>query len=264
MKLIFLKLGGSLITDKSRERQVRVEKIEQIACEIEEATTINPDLRVLVGHGSGSFGHISASLYNTRFGVREKNEWNGFAQVWYDARTLNQYLVEIFHKHDLNSIAFPASASCLCKNHEVLHWQIDPIKYALDNAIIPLINGDVVFDKILGGTILSTEEQFVYLARIFKPERVLIAGKEEGVWADYPQCKKMIPEINSDWINNNISLLAGSSAVDVTGGMRSKVEQMSAIVRDNSRTSALIFSGEITENIKQALLGENPGTLIKK
>ena len=51
--LTFLKLGGSLITDKARERQLRTELIDQIVREIKEATTINPDLQLLVGHGSG-------------------------------------------------------------------------------------------------------------------------------------------------------------------------------------------------------------------
>lgn len=261
--LTFLKLGGSLITDKARERQLRTELIDQIAREIKEATTINPDLQLLVGHGSGSFGHVSASLYNTRSGVNDEREWDGFTQVWYDARTLNQYLVEAFYRHGLKCVAFPASALCLCNNHNVADWQVEPLKAALTHDIMPLINGDVVFDKQLGGTILSTEEQFVYLARHLKPERVLIAGKEEGVWADYPNCKDLIPEINSGWINKNIGLLGGSSVVDVTGGMRSKVEQMSTLITENPGTSVLIFSGEIAGNIKQSLLGENPGTIIK-
>lgn len=262
--LTFLKLGGSLITDKTRERQVRAEIIEEIACEIKEATTINPDLQLLVGHGSGSFGHVSASFYNTRSGVNDQREWDGFAQVWYDARTLNQYLVEAFYRHNLNCVAFPASALCLCNNHEVADWQVEPLKAALNHGLMPLINGDVVFDNQLGGTILSTEEQFVYLAKLLKPQRVLIAGKEEGVWADYPDCKELLPELNSGWITKNKNLLGGSSVADVTGGMRSKVEQMSALVKENPGTSALIFSGEIAGNIKQSLLGENPGTIIKQ
>ena len=116
----------------------------------------------------------------------------------------------------------------------------------------------------MGGIILSTEEQFVYLAKLLKPQRVLIAGKEEGVWADYPDCKELLPELNSGWITKNKNLLGGSSVADVTGGMRSKVEQMSALVKENPGTSALIFSGEIAGNIKQSLLGENPGTIIKQ
>ena len=128
---------------------------------------------------------------------------------------------------------------------------------------MPLINGDVVFDDQLGGTILSTEEQFVYLAKLLKPERVLIAGKEKGIWSDYPNNTQLIPEISSVWIESNTSLLCGSEAVDVTGGMRTKVEQMSSLISQNPETSVLIFSGEKKGNIKQALLGENPGTLIR-
>ena len=61
--LIFLKLGGSLITDKSREATAREGVIRRAAREMKEALEARPDLRLLVGHGSGSFGHFVAQRY---------------------------------------------------------------------------------------------------------------------------------------------------------------------------------------------------------
>ena len=61
--------------------------------------------------------------------------------------------------------------------------------------MIPLVNGDTIFDDQRGGTILSTEDLFIYLARQLHPERILLAGLEEGVWADYPACTQLIGEI---------------------------------------------------------------------
>jgi isopentenyl phosphate kinase len=48
----------------------------------------------------------------------------------------------------------------------------------------------------MGGTILSTEDLFVYLAESLKPKSILIAGLEEGVFSDYPACHSVIPKLS--------------------------------------------------------------------
>ncbi len=51
------------------------------------------------------------------------------------------------------------------------------------------------FDRAKGGTILSTEELFEYLARELRPQRILLAGLEEGVWADFPARKHRVQKL---------------------------------------------------------------------
>ena len=53
--LVFLKLGGSLITDKSKPDTPRIAVLERLAKEIRRALTDQPQLSLLIGHGSGSF-----------------------------------------------------------------------------------------------------------------------------------------------------------------------------------------------------------------
>ncbi|MFN3762874.1 MAG: hypothetical protein ACK4WK_06715, partial [Anaerolineae bacterium] len=76
---VFLKLGGSLITDKSSPYTPRPEVIRRLAEEVREALEARPDLELVVGHGSGSFGHAAAAPYGTRQGVRTPREWRGYA-----------------------------------------------------------------------------------------------------------------------------------------------------------------------------------------
>ena len=66
---------------------------------------------------------------------------------------------------------------------------------ALAAGLVPLVYGDVIFDRKRGGIILSTEELFDYLARVMKPEEILLAGMEEGVWKDFPVCSTLIQQI---------------------------------------------------------------------
>ncbi len=67
--LVFLKFGGSLITDKQRPRAPRPEVLERLAGEIGRALKKHPDIRLVLGNGAGSFGHSSAKKYGTRQGV---------------------------------------------------------------------------------------------------------------------------------------------------------------------------------------------------
>ena len=79
--LTFVKLGGSLITDKSGKTAFRAEMMDQLAGEIAAALTDMPDSQFLLGHGSGSFGHVPAKEHGTAAGVQTPQQWRGFAEV---------------------------------------------------------------------------------------------------------------------------------------------------------------------------------------
>ena len=52
-RLTFLKLGGSLITDKTHPRTPRPESLARLASEIAAALGEDPALALILGHGSG-------------------------------------------------------------------------------------------------------------------------------------------------------------------------------------------------------------------
>jgi isopentenyl phosphate kinase len=79
--LTFVKLGGSLITDKRAESSFRAETAARIASEIQSALTQDNSLRLLIGHGSGSFGHVAAKRYGTMQGVLSFVDWMCFVYV---------------------------------------------------------------------------------------------------------------------------------------------------------------------------------------
>ncbi|MDZ7844081.1 MAG: isopentenyl phosphate kinase [Anaerolineales bacterium] len=259
---VFLKLGGSLITDKSRRRTIRPDVLEQAAAEIAAALSSNPRLKILLGHGSGSFGHISGEKYGTRDGVSTIREWQGFSRVARDAASLNHRVMKSLHSHNLPAIAFPPSSSIISRQRQITTWDLSPLKAALHQGLIPVVFGDVCFDTRLGGTILSTEELFASLARELNPDRILLAGKDPGVWSDYPQCTTLIPEITPATFSKLQPALHSSQAIDVTGGMRLKIQQMLNLIEELPDLEVLVFSGREPGNLKRTLTGEQTGTLL--
>jgi len=262
MNLQFLKLGGSLITDKRTPRTPRREVIARLTTEIESARAANPGLKLLLGHGSGSFGHVPAKKHGTRQGVVSSEQWQGFAEVWYEAATLNRIVMETLHAAGLPAILFPASAGVTAKDGKVAVWNLAPLTTALENDLLPVVFGDVVFDTARGGTILSTEDIFTHLARQLQPKRILLAGLDEGVWADFPACTQLISEITPENWEAVAASLGGSAATDVTGGMQSKVRAMLDLAVEIPGLEISIFSGEQPGNLAAALQGESLGTRI--
>ena len=194
-RLVFLKLGGSLITDKHTPSTPRLDVIARAAEEIHVARRQDPDLLLVLGHGSGSFGHNAANKFGTRQGVKGAQEWQGFVEVWQQARALNSLVLEALHSTGQAAVSCPVSAGAMTADGAVQSWDLAPLKAAIDSNLIPVVYGDVTFDTVRGGTILSTEDIFKHLARQLQPPQILLAGLEAGVWEDYPTCSQLVETI---------------------------------------------------------------------
>jgi isopentenyl phosphate kinase len=262
--LVFLKVGGSLITDKQRPRAPRPEVLERLAGEIGRALKNRPQMRLVLGNGAGSFGHVTAKKYGTRQGVHSVQEWQGFAEIWHEAAALNTMVTDALQAAGLPAIALHPCAAVIAEDGKVLTWDLAPIRHALSAGLLPVIHGDVIFDTRRGGTILSTEDLFDYLAIHLRPDKILLAGLEQGVWADYPACTRLIHTITPTNIQGYLGALGGSNATDVTGGMASKVLQSLELVRAIPDLQILVFSGETPGAVEQALEGASVGTSIQR
>jgi isopentenyl phosphate kinase len=261
-RLQLLKLGGSIITDKSRPRSPRPDVIRRLAEEISAAREADPPLHLIIGNGAGSFGHVPAKKFATRQGVHSPADWRGFLEVWGEAKDLNEIVMDHLQAVGLPVIAFPPVSCVTADDGVLIEWNLTPVIQALGAGLIPVVHGDVAFDLRRGGTILSTEDLFTYLAIQLHPRRVLLAGLEPGVWVNYPQRLEIIPEINPDNISTALPALSGSAGTDVTGGMASKVRQSLDLAHQIPGLEVLIFSGEGPGNVRRALDGERLGTVI--
>lgn len=259
--LVFLKLGGSLITDKDSPRTARMEVIKRLCDEIAQTTQNNPTLQLMIGHGAGSFAHVPASKYKTRQGVHSQQEWKGFFEVWQEAHLLNQIVLEALQHAGLPALSFPPSANIIATDGKLKSWDIAPIQAAISHQLIPVVYGDVIFDEKRGGTILSTEELFMFLAVKLHPQRILLAGLH-SVCSDFSVCQQIIESITKENFREYLPVLRGSASTDVTGGMVQKVSDMLELTQRVPGLEVQIFSSLKSGVLIQALNGKNMGTTI--
>lgn len=274
-ELVFLKLGGSLITDKTQPYTPRLDVLASLAAQIASAK-----VPMILGHGSGSFGHTAAKEYKTRDGIprlhrdpspekmgymtrgAEGGYWHGFNEVWYQASRLNRHVTESLYAAGIRSLSFAPSACVTARNGIVATWDLTSLRSALEAGLLPIIHGDVVFDEVLGGTILSTEELFEHLAYQLSPKRILLAGLEDAIWADFPARTRRVSSISPASFDGLRASIGAADGADVTGGMLSKVEKMLELVQEIPDLSIQIFSGEVPGNLEKALRGAHIGTMI--
>ncbi len=259
--LIFIKLGGSLITDKRKDRTYRRNIVESIGHELNTISQTRPDLRMLLGHGSGSFGHMIAKQHNTINGVHSPEQWRGFAQVGVVASELNQLVANTLIKTKIPVWRIQPSASAVAENGILQSMSLTAIATALEQGLVPLVYGDIAIDTARGGTIISTETIFFYLAQHFPVNQIVLLGEVDGV---YDATGQVIPVITPANFDNIKQALQGASGVDVTGGMYTKVADMLHLAETVPGLNIRIVNGTEPSILRQILIEEKAvGTSIR-
>jgi isopentenyl phosphate kinase len=257
-ELIFVKLGGSLITEKSRPYTARLDVIDRLARQLRDARE-EKGFKLLTGHGGGSFPHTSAKKYETDKGFIDENSVEGFCRVHDDAARLNRIVVGALLEAGETAVSVQPSSCCVAENGRILEWYLKPIDSLLKNNMVPVVYGDAALDVKKGCCILSTEVIFEHLANILKPSRIILCGKVDGV---LDSNGKVIGEITENNFPGIKGYLSGSDGIDVTGGMFHKVEMMLDLAKKGIKSE--VINGEKPGNLRKSLLGEKVlGTVIK-
>ncbi len=262
--LMFIKLGGSLITDKSEPFSPRTSVIQRLASEIHNARE-QEGFKLLIGHGGGSLAHVPAKMYQIHKGLINEKSYEGLAKAQDAAARLNRIIVERLLNVGERAFSIQPSSASVTKSGRISEWYIRPIKILLKYDMIPVPYGDVSFDLVKGCCVVSTEEILNFLAEKLKPERILLCGKVDGVFTMDPskdENAELIPEITPKNYGHIKKSLTISDGIDITGGMLHKVKRMLELTKFGIESE--IINGLRPDCLKRALLGERvPGTVIK-
>lgn len=228
--IICIKLGGSVITDKSTPYTARKETIREIA-----RTLLKIKKPLLITHGVGSFAHTSAKKYGGKNGYTDK--W-GIAKVASDVMAINTIVMETFIEAGLPVISFSPRSMQIAKKGRLHKSFFDPILEALSQGLIPVVYGDGIWDIEQKTTIFSGETTLSHICQYLQKKgnsisKVIQLSDVDGV---LDQNKKVIPQItHTNWREVKEFITTGS-VVDVTGGMTHKVEQSLALTKYGIKT----------------------------
>lgn len=257
-RVVLLKLGGSLLTDKEREATARPEVIERLAGEIARARTARPDLRLVLGHGSGSFGHAAAQRHGLVGGSADAPASGdlrpGIVATRAQAARLHRLVMDAL----VGAGALPWSvspSSCLTTDDGAVEtFACTPLDEALRSGLLPVVYGDVVMDRSRGAAIASTETVLSAVAAGlgesgWTVERALWAGTTAGVW---DASGRPIPVVRPGASEAARAAAGAARGADVTGGMEHRLGSALALAR--SGVPSLIFDGTVAGTVERAIL----------
>lgn len=262
MNITLLKLGGSLITEKSKAYTTLPDRIERIAKEISKAVKELKNESIILGNGAGSFAHQSAAKYDTIHGFVDEQSLYGACVVHSDAMELNRIMTQAFLKEHIPVFSLQPSAFYLADDKRLSSEFMKILETMIDKKYIPFVYGDVIIDQKLGSTIFSTDTIFKhmgsYLAQKGHRIRIIHAGSYPGV---LDEKGSIIPNITVQMYAELPDILHQSKDTDVTGGMKLKVDEMLELAKIG--VESMIIDGRNENTLYHALLGQQSGTTIR-
>lgn len=260
--VVLLKLGGSLITDKERPATARAGVIHRLAGEI---AAVLPDLEasLVVGHGSGSFGHAAAARHGLGRDAPIPATRAGVVETRASVEALHHVVAASLRDAGVPVLSFSPSSAAVASAGRLVSLSAEPLARALELELVPLLCGDVAMDRELGATILSTEMVLEAVTEAlegggWRATGVVWLGATDGV---YDARGVTIPLVRPDAPEEAALAAGGSAATDVTGGMAHRLETALRLARRG--VPSWIGDGRRPGILARALRGEaNSGTRV--
>ena len=212
---LILKLGGSVITDKSADCAVNREQLASVASAIAGARAGG----IVVIHGAGSCGHPEAKRYHLDKGAKA-GETEGIFVTHRAVSSLNDAVVASLREKGVSAVGVHPLHVGIADNGRLVGFECRHLETMLMLGMVPVIHGDVVMDLSRGACIVSGDQLVRYLAVALRINRVGLATDVPGVLdgnAVVPHItRKMVPHLQ----------IGSSHHTDVTGGMRGKIDEL--------------------------------------
>lgn len=261
--IILIKLGGSVITDKTRPFCAKERTIRRLGREIADAQKKYKG-KLLIGHGSGSFGHTVASRYKTHKGLINRDSLKGAVLTSEAAIEINRIVMRNLVKIGLKVKSFAPASFIVAKGGKSQKVFSEPIRETLSTGVTPVIYGDVIGDTKMGFCIFSAEKVMQVLmkdlGKDYKIKKIVFCSDTDGV---YDSKGKTVPEITSKNIVELKKGIGETRGADVTGGMLHKVTQSLELSREYG-VKTLIINGNKKDYLKEAILRKRVvGTVIQ-
>lgn len=230
-ELVLVKLGGSLITRKDRHATARPRRILTLSRQV--AAARQAGISLVLGHGSGSFGHPEAAAHGLQHGISSPAQRSGVSRTQGLARDLHGKVLRRLEACGAHPFSLAPGSFLVADRGEPTEVFLEPLQGALALGLLPVVYGDVVIDRRQGVAICSTEAVLVALARGLvaggRPlNRALWLGDTPGVLDGRG---RIVPRLDAEEWRALRPEVGTTRGIDVTGGMALRVETALALAR---------------------------------
>lgn len=259
-ELIIIKLGGSVVTDKGKNKPTpRTKVIKSLAMQLKSLYHSQKYHLILV-HGAGSFGHPIAKRYQLHKGMSTDDQKLGFSKVQQLMYKLNLIIMDQLFKQKLPAISLPPHAFVIQSAGKFKGFDLDIIRSLLDQNLIPVLFGDGVLDNQQGCSILSGDTIVSYLGHKLNAKKIVFLSDVDGIFDSDPKINpkaKCIPKITNRNLNKVLGHITLNNTRDVTGQMKGKILSIKSGL---TKRAVFIVSGLKPDRLTKVIAQDQVGT----
>ena len=247
-EMAVVKLGGSVITEKSTPLSFRRDVVLRLAQELKRSSASS----LVLVHGGGSFGHPVAREHRIKEGLEKPGQIPGFARTVLQMRHLNNRVVEAASEGGLPAVGFPGSTMFVTEGGRIASASMDAFLSCLEAKMSPVTCGDAVFDRARTFTILSGDQIAVYLSIRLNARMLIFLVDVDGVYTfDHAtRAPVLLPVYHG---SERLVSLGAEGQRDVTGGIVGKLDE--ALAAAERGVEVYVANGLVPGRLSDLLSG---------
>lgn len=229
MKLVIIKLGGSVITNKDASHPTpRLKTIANLAKEVGKLYRSN-QYQIILVQGNGSFGHPQSKKHRLHLGMQTPEQKLAFCQVANMVVELNSLLIKALLAEKVPAVSLLPRSFVKTFAGSMKGFDYSLAQSYLAQNQVPVLAGDAVLDQDWNCFILSGDTVISYLAKELKANKVIFLSDVNGVYTSNPKKNpqaRLIPLITNRNFKEVLVGLTPSGRDDISGEMKGKVLEL--------------------------------------
>ena len=244
-ELTVIKLGGSLLTDKSKPYEARKSIIESAARELKACMDEGLIESLVVVHGVGSFGHPPVLEHKLHLGYQGPEQFIPLSKTQRVVNEFRYMLTEEFQKVGLPVNLLHPSSMVVAEKMRIAKTSFDTLKGWLSLGMVPLLGGDLLYDTAMGFSVGSGDVLAVELANQLNAKRLIFAMDVPGIFDDNPRSNpeaSLLSEIDIHDISQVLEGMHQIGKLDASGAMKGKLASVGTameLIEDGLETTLL-------------------------
>ncbi|MEM3364130.1 MAG: isopentenyl phosphate kinase [Candidatus Micrarchaeia archaeon] len=246
--IVAIKLGGSVITQKSKFKTANTQAISALCTLI--AEYYRKGVKFIVVHGAGSYAHIPSKEYGLADGIKNDDGLVHYAYVHSLCEELSTIIVSTLVDNRVPAVSFHPATFVVQKNKQPLKIDDKLLLRYLKEGFVPVTHGDVVLDNSTRTSIISGDALMDHFGK-GTADMLIYASDVDGLLTSLDGSGELIRDVNMKNFKDIYKLVSGSQHIDVTGGMAGKIKNLMSL-----KCPSYIVNGKHPNRIRSILEGK--------
>jgi len=227
--LTVIKLGGSLLTDKTKPYTYRKKVLKSVTQEIGECLEEGMIQSLVLMHGVGSYGHPPVLEHSLHKGFLGPEQLLPLSRTQESVAKLRHIIVRELQNAGIPACLMYPSSMVVSEKMRMTDYFLEPLKGFASVGMVPLLGGDILIDSVMGWSVGSGDQLAVIICKELGARRLIFASDVSGIYEADPKLNPdaaLIEVLNLSNLDEILERMGKSGMVDASGAMKGKLKSL--------------------------------------